>query len=281
MTQTVSLTSSKSNAFTLIELLVVISIMSMLMSILLPATSRAKEQAYRIDCLSRMRQLTLAWNIYAEYNNDRLCSPDTQWNNPGHNWVADGPAWPTNTIGGTETALKDGVLWHYTAKTMKLYKCRSARSNRSPNSHTDRLRDYSISNTMGGHTGTGVRPFGITSEIPRPAEKIVFTDTDGGYCNTTAGLDQYYWLSGSFWPIDVSLSTPSWHFERGAGGTPYNIITIRHNDGCNFSFADFHCEYWRWRSPKTIRLANNEITEQDASADNSDLERMVRLLKGH
>ena len=31
-------------------------------------------------------------------------------------------------------------------------------------------------------------------------------------------------------------------------------LTNRHNNGCNVSFADGHCEYRKWKDPRTIRL---------------------------
>ena len=62
----------KKNAFTLIELLVVISIIALLLAILMPALSTAKERARSIACRANLRTAGLYLALYASVNNDQL-----------------------------------------------------------------------------------------------------------------------------------------------------------------------------------------------------------------
>src|SRR5205809_3511507 len=68
---------SPMSAFTLIELLVVIAIIAILAALLLPALSRAKEQAYTAVCINNQKQLQLAWLMYVEDTNGKLPRNDT------------------------------------------------------------------------------------------------------------------------------------------------------------------------------------------------------------
>src|SRR5580658_8027709 len=71
-------------AFTLIELLVVIAVIAILAALLLPVLAAAKRKAQQANCLSNLKQLTLASFMYANdsgsqatYNNP--ANPDTLW----------------------------------------------------------------------------------------------------------------------------------------------------------------------------------------------------------
>ncbi|MBN1765380.1 MAG: type II secretion system protein [Sedimentisphaerales bacterium] len=72
-------------AFTLIELLVVISIIALLVSILMPALTRARQQAKAVMCLTYLKQWGTMYLMYGEDNKDSF---PTGWNG-GTMWMVD------------------------------------------------------------------------------------------------------------------------------------------------------------------------------------------------
>ena len=65
-----------SGGFSLLELLVVIGILAILLAMLLPTLSRAREAALRVDCMNNLRQLLTAEMGYVSENQGHLTYPN-------------------------------------------------------------------------------------------------------------------------------------------------------------------------------------------------------------
>jgi prepilin-type N-terminal cleavage/methylation domain-containing protein/prepilin-type processing-associated H-X9-DG protein len=227
------------HGFTLIELLVVIAIIAILMAILMPALHRAREQGKRTVCLNNLRQLTLAWIMYADDNDGKICAANIGHSDYG--WVA--PMDVSDTIESQIAAMQRGMLYNY-CSNLKLYKC--------PTGIRGEMRTYSIVSSMNTNIGDSWKGkvFKNKTEILRPSERIVFVD-EGRISN---------------YAFSIYHKEPRWRDRP----------PLRHGNGTNFSFADGHSDYWKWKDPLTVKFGNEE-TVDDRQPGNPDL---VKVQKG-
>ncbi len=80
---------TKRRGFTLIELLVVIAIIALLLSILMPALRKVKEQANMAKCLGNLKQWNLVFAMYLQDNNGKFYSGLAEGNSSdGFWWIA-------------------------------------------------------------------------------------------------------------------------------------------------------------------------------------------------
>jgi len=75
------------NGFTLIELLVVIAIIAILAAMLLPALSKAKDKAVRIQCLGNCKQMGIGSQLFAQDDDKRALSGVMNYGDDDMNWL--------------------------------------------------------------------------------------------------------------------------------------------------------------------------------------------------
>ena len=235
---------NRKRGFTLIELLVVIAIIALLMGILMPALTRVREIGKRAVCLSNLRQLTLAWVLYAGDNDGKIVNSDVSYTGtpPVDTWWVH---WPTaghdSTIEQWEQAIMAGQLWPY-LKSIKLYKC--------PNSAKPRRLTYTIVDSMNGYckwdSFTPKLKITNINQIRRPSGRMVFLGEDP--------------VSPGTW--GVLYSVEAW----------YDPPPKLHSNGTTFGFADGHSEYWKWEDSRTAETTWDDRNQ--VQAGNKDLHKV-------
>lgn len=212
-------------AFTLIELLVVMSIIAVLAALLLPALGRSKAAAKRIHCLSNLRQMGIAAQIYV---GDHANFYPIAYYFVTENEANYAYAWDLTTIAisGSPPQVIPGILWQgQGAKAVQ--QCPSYAG--SANWTVDTSTGYNYNTSYIGHGQLeSLTNSASASAIRHPAATLLFGD--GQY---SAGANKFM-RSPWFSPGDLS-------FRQRSSGTQ----GFRHEKRSNAAFADGHAQSMR------------------------------------
>ena len=191
----------------------------------MPALNKVGEMGKRTMCMANLRQLSTAWILYADENNQLIYI-----GNPGsQDWVGSTSSQAVNQLSRERQReeISRGALWPY-MKNMDAYKC--------PTGLRGEYMVYAIFDSMYGATAglnsEGQKKKGVyiknKMDLSRSAERFVFLDEGQAIPNS---FTVYYWQE-------------AWWDEP----------PIRHGEGCTFGYADGHADHYKWSGEGTLEL---------------------------
>lgn len=206
--------SKRNDGFTLIELLVVISIIAVLMSIMMPALSKVREQGRQVTCQNNLRQIGLGMRLYAADHNGSF--PQRYYGNSGKIY----DVWSYVICPYISVDINEMETWGQPKgevkewqKTTKIFYCPA--SVKDPRRKAQN-RYYGIN-----YAGTGnIKESNVSSNVIVVADHfhVDFWNQSQFHCNYSEDQDQN--------SVDQSTSDPYY----------YHPLRPVHNKGYNYLF---------------------------------------------
>ena len=239
-------TMNRTKGFTLIELLVVIAIIAILMAVLMPALNSAREQARGVACMSNQKTIGLAYVMYADDNDSRICGGMARyapingvppWVMPpldyqaggGYNEMPSGAV----TLEQRYNGLREGALFPY-IKDIGAYHCpgdNRIRQGTSEGRDSSRLlyRSYSLPDYLRAYERTDPKKL---IDFTSAATKMLF-------------VEEIYDAGG------VNHNVDGWSYNPGTNSL-WDPLGVFHSNSCTFSFMDGHAAVKKWSDKRTV-----------------------------
>jgi prepilin-type N-terminal cleavage/methylation domain-containing protein len=207
-------------AFTLVELVVVIGIVALLLSILLPTLTKAREAGYRVVCVNNCRSLCTASIAFATDHKGLL--PNCNWapleaRDPA-GWLYKAPNHGVNASGGdAPDDRRAGQLFKYLGSNGDSYLC-PIHDRTAPRGPTEHITSYMMNGAVCGYGGIPAPATSYPLRLFRP-DAILFWEADEGPPRTPL-------------PFNDGSSSPS------------ESLTKRHGTGASLGCFDGRVEYF-------------------------------------